>query len=196
MAQGREELAASTVLVARQIWRSALGAVHESGGVEGGRISGCLYKDGAVHHFPAIVIDTREQLPYGFDGHSTIRGALKYGDYSLAGFESDVAVERKSHADAYGCIGRDRARFRRCLEGLAMLSRPLLVIEPGLAEFVQPPSRTRITTAQAVGSYLSWACQYRIPTVWAGSRAYGERLALRWLVAFWKHRVLSGESRC
>jgi DNA excision repair protein ERCC-4 len=47
-----------------------------------------------------VVVDTREQEPYGFDSESiaSIRKALPAGDYSIEGFETRVAVERKSMA--------------------------------------------------------------------------------------------------
>jgi len=34
---------------------------------------------------PAIIIDTREQLPYSFDGHPVEVRGLKTGDYSIIG---------------------------------------------------------------------------------------------------------------
>jgi ERCC4-type nuclease len=136
---------------------------------------------------PAIVIDTREQLAYGFDGFFTERRKLDTGDYSLVGYENRVAVERKSKADAYGCVGAGRDRFERCLRRLGEIERPAVVIEADLADFAVPPPRTRITAAQAVGSYVSWSCTYRIPIFFCGTRAYSERVTLRWLMAFLKH---------
>ena len=47
-----------------------------------------------------IVVDSREQCPFPFAheryGAKTKQGALTVGDYSLAGLEDKVAVERKS----------------------------------------------------------------------------------------------------
>ena len=147
-------------------------------------------------NLPPIIIDTREQQPYAFDGWKTISKKLDFGDYSLEGYETDCAVERKSFADAYGCVGRSRHRFERHLDGLRRMLRPLIVIESGLAEFATPPRRTRVTAAQAIGSYISWSCTTGIPVVWTGSRAFAERVTLRWLVAFWKHRVSSDAVAC
>ena len=44
-----------------------------------------------------VVIDTREQEPYGFnpDLVRPLRRALPAGDYSVAGLEETIAVERK-----------------------------------------------------------------------------------------------------
>jgi ERCC4-type nuclease len=50
-----------------------------------------------------IIRDTREQSPFHFqdsrfDGVEVIEGALTTGDYSIAGLESRVAVEREYKA--------------------------------------------------------------------------------------------------
>lgn len=57
-----------------------------------------------------IVIDTREQTPYGFAKYDAepIRAALPTGDYSLPGFEDRVAIERKSLDDLVGCLKGDK----------------------------------------------------------------------------------------
>ena len=137
---------------------------------------------------PVILIDSRERLPYVFGGLRTERRKLDAGDYSLVGYENRTAVERKSQTDAYGVVGKGRARFERCLARLERLERPAIVIECTLAEFaVPPPQVERITGAMAVGSFISWSCQYRIPVFWCGSRAAAERVTLRWLVAYLKH---------
>lgn len=59
-----------------------------------------------------VIIDTREQLPYNFTFEST-RATLKTGDYSLAGLESVVSIERKSLDDFVGCITTGRDRFEK-----------------------------------------------------------------------------------
>ena len=52
-----------------------------------------------------IIIDTREQAPFTFRhermGATTEPGTLAVGDYSLAGLEDRVAVERKSLPDSF-----------------------------------------------------------------------------------------------
>ena len=79
-----------------------------------------------------VVIDTREQLPFTFGGMlcdqtdgggsltvPTVRGTLKSGDYSLLGYETRVAVERKSLADLYSTLGQGRERFEREIQRFA-----------------------------------------------------------------------------
>jgi ERCC4-type nuclease len=139
---------------------------------------------------PCVIIDSREppHTRYRFDGLPSRVAALHTGDYSLAGYEDRVVVERKEHSDAYSCCGANRARFVRCLERLAALDRAAIVIEASLADFSIPPPRTRIDARQAVGSYISWSCTYRIPVFFCGTREYAERVTLRFLLAFVKHQ--------
>src|SRR5208283_32501 len=75
----------------------------------------------------AIVVDSREQLPYRFDGLTnpkngkaiivpTLIAGLPTGDYSIAGLESEICCERKELSDAFGTFGQGRNRFTRELE--------------------------------------------------------------------------------
>lgn len=135
-----------------------------------------------------LVIDTREQDGYSFTGLASIRAGLQTGDYSLVGYEHRVAVERKNKADAWGCVAGDRPRFERCLERLAALERAAIVIECDLRDFaIRPEYIQRVTPATAVGSYVSWSCKYRVPVFWCDTKAYAERITVRFLVAFLKH---------
>jgi ERCC4-type nuclease len=137
---------------------------------------------------PRIAIDTREQLRYQFDGFESYRTTLATGDYSLEGYESVLAVERKNHSDAWGCLTEGRKRFERCLERLSMLDRAAIVIESSMAEFVIPPPQVkRVNAATAMGSYISWSTKWRIPVFFAENRQWGERVTLRILAAYYKH---------
>lgn len=40
----------------------------------------------------------------------------------------------------------------------------------------------------AVGSYISWSVQYRIPVFWCDTREYAERVTVRFLAGWMKHR--------
>lgn len=137
-----------------------------------------------IHQLPTIIIDTREQLPYDFTGYQSRVATLGTGDYSLEGYEGQLAVERKSKEDAYSCVGANRKRFVECLERLSCLERSAVVIECDLPDFAIPPARTIINARQAVGSYVAWSCYYRIPVFWCGSREYAERVTVRFLAAY------------
>lgn len=136
-----------------------------------------------------IVVDSREQAPFPFEGLVTVRKKLDAGDYSIEGLEHKVAVERKNKSDAWGCMADSRARFERCAERLAALDRALIVVECSLADFcVRPHQIERVNVASAVGGYISIMVRYGIPVVWCDTRAYAERVTARFLASYFKHR--------
>jgi DNA excision repair protein ERCC-4 len=135
-----------------------------------------------------VLVDTREQREFRFHGLATTVGTLKTGDYSLVGYTDRVAVERKSKADIWMCCASERPRFERCLERLAALERACVVIECDLRELsIRPEYIQRVTPATVVGSCISWSCKYRLPFYWCDTRAYAERVTVRFLAAFLKH---------
>lgn len=135
-----------------------------------------------------ISVDTREQTPLSFPGFATMRKTLPTGDYSMLGFESRIAIERKSKNDAWQCVADGRSRFERCMKRLAALEFAAVVIECSLSEFqVQPSQVQRVTAGTAVGSYLSWMVQYRVPVLWVDNREFAARTVVRLLSSFYKH---------
>jgi ERCC4-type nuclease len=144
-----------------------------------------------IPSLPAIVIDTREQQPLDFSPwhvHVT-RGTLLTGDYSLAGHEHSVALERKSLSDLYACVGRERPRFERELARLAAADYGAVVIESTLAEVLGGHGRSRVSPKSAVGSLLAWSVEHRLPIFFCGSRALTAATVLKLLTKFWKYRV-------
>lgn len=85
-----------------------------------------------------ILVDTREQAPFQFMGYkdkgidlvATVQmQGLKVGDYSIAGYENFIAIERKSLPDLFNCCGHDRDRFMDQILRLSAISFSALVIE-------------------------------------------------------------------
>lgn len=136
-----------------------------------------------------IVIDSREQLPYQFDGMATVRKKLDAGDYSLEGYEHVVSVERKNFSDCWGSMSTGRARFERCVQRLAKLDRAAIVVESSLSRLaIPPPYIQRTTAASVIGGLISWSAQFAIPVFFCDSREQGERITVRFLAAWLKHR--------
>ncbi len=147
-----------------------------------------------------VVIDTREQLNWEFEGMTcdqidgggpltvpTVRGTLTSGDYSLLGYESRVAVERKSLADLYSTLGQGRERFERELERLAAMEFAAVVIEATWQEVcAEPPPHTQLPPKTVFRSILAWSVRYpRVHWFPCGPRRLTEvttfRLLERWL---------------
>jgi len=85
-----------------------------------------------------ILVDSREQLPFGFDRFpdvETITGTLATGDYSIPGFESVIAIERKELNDLIACLqGAERRRFERELVRGAQLKHFFVLVEASLED--------------------------------------------------------------
>lgn len=136
-----------------------------------------------------VVVDTREQRSLEFEGIETIVATLKAGDYSVVGYESEVAVERKSYSDLWSSMSAGRERFERCVQRLSQLKRAAIVVECSMAEAcVQPSQIQRVNTASVIGGLISWSCRYQIPVFFCDDRTYAARVVLRFLASYLKHR--------
>ena len=111
---------------------------------------------------PANVVaicDTREQTPLDLSPLRVIRTGLHVGDYSLAGLESVVAVERKSLPDLLAGVGRERDRFQRELDALRGWPVSAVVIEASWRDLDLGDWRSSITPKQVRASCTSWIAQ-------------------------------------
>ena len=126
-----------------------------------------------------IIVDNREQRPFSFrgtpyDGVAVEAGTLAIGDYSLAGLTDRAAVERKELADLVACLGRERDRFERELARGAALDAFAVVVEASWADLASGNYRSRINPHAACQSVLAFAGRYRVPFLFAVSRAAAE----------------------
>lgn len=120
-----------------------------------------------------IVVDSREQLPLTFSQAPTVRKGLATGDYSLAGYENRVAIERKSKSDLYGSLGHGRERFEREVQRLAEMEFGALVIEADLPDLLEAPAHCpRMNPRAVVASVLGWSVKYRLPVFFACDRRH------------------------
>jgi len=80
---------------------------------------------------PCIVVDTREQHPWGFDLNyvDMVSDTLQTGDYSLRFHEAEVCIERKSLDDYVNTIIHERKRFERELERMRSYILRAIVVE-------------------------------------------------------------------
>ncbi len=148
-----------------------------------------------------IIVDTREQLPYRFDGIRIDRKksfvwtktkTLQTGDYSLESYENRVCVERKSLSDLYGTLGSGRERFEREFERMQKMDDSMVVIEATWQEIVLPHLNddgtenfnwsSRLSSNAVIGTIISWSRKYP-KTRWeaAGNRKGGEKATFEFL---------------
>ena len=125
-----------------------------------------------------ILVDSREQKPFTFENErydvQIQPGTLTVGDYSLAGLQDKVAVERKSLPDLVQCLGRERERFERELQRGMALDAFTVVVEASWSDLASGNFRSRIHPHAACQSVLAFMARYRVPFLFAGSRPAAE----------------------
>ena len=127
----------------------------------------------------SIIIDTREQRPWTFEGQGfqTRRAKLDSGDYSVEGLEHRVAIERKSLNDWTGTVIRDRARFYRELERLRAFDFRCVIIEAGIREIMAGQYTSQASPASILAFVAEVTVGQAVPVYLAGSRAEAQILA-------------------
>ena len=140
---------------------------------------------------PALVIDTREQLPLDFGpwGVEVVTAGLPTGDYSLVGLEDRIALERKSLPDLYGCVGHGRERFEHELARLAEYDYGAILVEAALTDVLAYQLRTRVSPRAVVGSLMAWSVDYGLPVWFCDNHRLAAAVALKLLRKFYKHAV-------
>lgn len=119
-----------------------------------------------------IVVDTREKEPYSFSsgGVEAARRKLEAGDYSLEGYESRVAVERKSLNDFVSTVIHHRSRFERELERLAGFEAACIVVEASLDDVLQGRYFSAAHPSSILGSTLWIIIDYGVPVFFCSDR--------------------------
>lgn len=147
-----------------------------------------------------VLIDQQEKAPFGFSGlladadqqHRplivpTQRIHLKTGDYSIAGLQDDVTVERKSLTDLYGTIGQGLERFRREHERMAEMKRALVIVEASWYKVIHsPPTHSKLPPKTVFRVAAKWYGRYGIPWYFMGSRRLAEIFTFRFLSGYWE----------
>lgn len=120
-----------------------------------------------------IIEDTREQTPLDFSAFPFVtveRGTLHSGDYSVKGWESQFAIERKSLADLIGTITQGHERFERELQRLMSFQYAAVVVEASEIDLRTGKYRSMLLPRAAVGMITAFEVRYRIPFHFCGNR--------------------------
>ena len=155
-----------------------------------------------------FLVDTSEKKPWPAPKHrEMIRGNLQFGDYSIEGYESRVAVERKSLDDLVGSMLSMRPmgwpRFSSRLAEFARLDFACVVVEATDADirhrkYVPDIRSTRrlgpsaewtkrldkLTPAEILAAVAEVIITYRVPIYMVGppthAAAHGFKLLEKW----------------
>jgi DNA excision repair protein ERCC-4 len=132
-----------------------------------------------------IIIDTREQEGYSFDPRlaATVRRALPAGDYSVAGLEDTVAVERKAVDDFVSTVIHSRERFRNELRKLEGYRAACVVVEAGVLDVLLHRYRGDAHPNAVLGSALSIILDFRIPVFFCSNRQAACQFVQAYLLA-------------
>mgnify|MGYP000856649553 CR=1 FL=1 len=130
----------------------------------------------------SIIVDTREQVPYAFGSRQVVRQALPAGDYSVEGFESLIAVERKTLEDFVHSVIRDRERFKKELLKLADYLHPCIVVEASLPDVLLSRYPSGAHPNSVFGATVSICVDYCVPVFFCGDRQAARRFTEEFLV--------------
>ena len=108
--------------------------------------------------------------------------------------EDRVAVERKSKADAYSSLGKDRPRLKREFERLSEYDYAAMVIEASLSDFLRPPGFSRMVPRAAINTLVSWSVKYGVHVFFADDRHLARALTYRILQQCRRHIDRGGET--
>ena len=130
-----------------------------------------------------IVVDTREQAPWTFEGFrvKTTRAKLDAGDYSIAGLERRVSIERKSLDDWIGTVLRERKRFYRELDALRGYEWRAVIIESSVRQILERRYVSQVSPSVVLGFISEVAVSQSVPVYLGGTRAEAQVLALGFL---------------
>lgn len=102
------------------------------------------------------VVDTRERTSLDLAPLKVVRSTLATGDYSVAGLETQVSVERKSLQDLVMCCGAERERFEREVQRLLAYPARLLVVEATWGAIELGGWRGKLQPSHVTGALLGW----------------------------------------
>lgn len=126
---------------------------------------------------PAILVDTREQKPWTFPGWAVRHKALKYGDYSIAGYETQFCIERKSVADLFHSFTTTRERMIKRLEGMGKIKCSSLIVEGDVWEIVRGVARSQVNGRLLLGSVSTLCTLNGVSLILTGDRAGAQEMA-------------------
>lgn len=155
-----------------------------------------------------VVVDSREQIPYTFQ---TLRAdadkqnrpleitrvckQLPAGDYSIEGFETRIAIERKSLADLFATLGQRREQFEAEHARLASCEFAAVIIEASWHRILfDPPADSLLLPKTILRTSSSWAQRYGVHWLAYENRRFAEIMTFRHLETFWKN-VKKGRNR-
>ena len=122
---------------------------------------------------PKIIVDSREKHPWSFENSVTKK--LEFGDYSIEGYEKNIAIERKTLDDFVGSVIQNWERFKEEIKGLSKINNSSssfarIVIEGSIDDILLKKYTSSALPQAVLGRAISIEIDYGVPIIWAGSR--------------------------
>ncbi len=131
------------------------------------------------------VIDTREQKPLELP--NSISKKLTTGDYSVEGYESYIALERKSLPDLFSCLtGDDYDRFKNQLQRVSDTLYGALLITSSYTNIEWGYLYSDLPGDEAQNRLVSLSMDYNMPIWLVSNVEEGSKLTLKFLTQAYK----------
>lgn len=142
-----------------------------------------------VHGFrPEILVDTKEKMPWTFDPQRfdmTVKN-LRTGDYSIAGLEDRVAIERKTLGDFVNTVIHNWIRFRKELVRLSSFDVAAIVVEADLNAVALHQYESDASPASVLGRMNGIFLDHGVPVFMWGDRVLASQMAGALLALAWR----------
>lgn len=119
-----------------------------------------------------IICDTREQRPFSFDPtkFTVTRGTLATGDYSIAGLETVVTVERKSLGDLVSTLIHDWLRARKEFIRMSGFEVAAIVVEADMSDIIAKRYESDASPSSVIGRMNAIFLDHGIPVFLWGAQ--------------------------
>jgi len=136
------------------------------------------------------VIDTREQdalFKRSVKGLTLCRNTLPTGDYSIVGFEDQIAVSRKTVSDLYSSLFADWEREIKVFERMAGMEWKALVIEGHEDDIYRWQDYSQVHPNSMRGRLCAIEIRFKLP-VYYGGRKDLERWILDRFIRYYRDK--------
>lgn len=133
-----------------------------------------------------IVIDTREQQPWFFDEYLTTVAKLDTGDYSIAGMEDVICIERKKSVSEFA-NNIVESRFKDVIQRLQTIKYSFVLLEFSLVDVLRYPqgsnvprrmwNKIKISPAFIMKNILDLELKYNIKVIFCDNHDHANKLA-------------------
>jgi DNA excision repair protein ERCC-4 len=142
-----------------------------------------------------IVKDTREQDGFSFqsllqEGDEIVDGTLTTGDYSLAGYQNRVCVERKNPNDLVKSLTDDRARFEAEMVRMVFMDAAMVVVEAPKDFFLLQRHHGKTSGKSIIQSCFAFEQRYRVSFALCEDKEDAERRTYAFLRHYARDRHL------